>query len=266
MALVPSAARTITLTGWITTGSVSVRPVALVWPAKQSRDVLDFSVNIAAWLADGGNDVPTSITVTPLTLVQGDVTILPPLQVTTQLITCILAYGQGGATYGFAFSIVTEQGRLLEFEVTIAVLSTTPNVPTPLDPPAPVYWPFPYPARNQMSAQLSTCALTLAATVGATDDAVLFTSFAGLMVLRVQGGSSVNDPNYTLNLYAGTVIGGALIYSATGISNVNFDDTATFFIPAFVDGTITAQAINIDATACVITVSMLAVEVITVPE
>jgi hypothetical protein len=139
-AFTPSPARTLPYTGWIATGDPAVAPVPMVWPPKQPTDVLDFTVDFLAWLEDGGDDVLEIVTVTPPTVTPGDVTI-NVLNVGGSTVTCWLGNGQGGAVYPMEFSVSTALGRTASFEVTLAVLSDTPN--GTLGPaPAPVVWQF----------------------------------------------------------------------------------------------------------------------------
>jgi hypothetical protein len=140
---IPSPARTIVYTGWVTPPPNAI-PVPMVWTAKNPADVLDFSVDIFAWLADGGDDIPQVITLTPLTTVKGDVAIASPLIVGAGLITSWLSYGQAGGTYGIEFSISTLLGRTATFEVMLPILNVLPNPTLPTVPPVPVTWQFSY--------------------------------------------------------------------------------------------------------------------------
>ena len=141
MTFTPSPARTIPYVGWANIGSLSPAPLPMVWPVKEPADVLDYSVNVTAWLNDGGEDTLASVTVTPLSTVPGDVAIATPLIVTQPgLITAWLSYGQAGANYSLEYSIVTAAARTATFPVHIAVPSDLPNPTPPVDPPVPVTW------------------------------------------------------------------------------------------------------------------------------
>lgn len=139
----PSPARTIPYLGWFGTPSLSIPPVPMIWPAKEPQATLDYTVDLSAWLTDA-NDTMTSVTVTPLSTVAGDVAITPPLVVSGETITCWLTYGQGGAQYGFGFSVATYLGRTTQFEVQLAVLADLPNGPIPINGPVPVSWQMQY--------------------------------------------------------------------------------------------------------------------------
>jgi hypothetical protein len=134
---VPSPARTLAYTGWMATGDPAVVPPPMVWPAKEPTDVLDFTVDLSAWLADGGNDLLELVTVTPPSTTPGDIAV-NVLNVGGATVTCWLIAGQGGATYPMEFSVATQQGRTANFDVVLAVLSDTPNGTGPA--PGPVTW------------------------------------------------------------------------------------------------------------------------------
>lgn len=139
-AYVPSPARTIPLVGWINTGSACVIPSPMVFPAKTPADVLDFTVDLEAWLEDGGWDIMQAITVTPGTTTPGDVAIGSPLIVSAGLITSWLSFGVPGATYELEYLVATEFGRSLTFTVSVPVLNTLPVPTPPMGPPVPVTW------------------------------------------------------------------------------------------------------------------------------
>jgi hypothetical protein len=139
----PSPARTIPYLGWFATPSLLIPPVPMIWPAKEPQSTLDYTVDLSAWLADA-NDTMVSVTVTPLTTTPGDVAIIPPLVVSGETITCWLVYGQGGASYGFGFSVATYLGRTADFEVSLAVQPDLPNGPAPISGPVPVSWQMQY--------------------------------------------------------------------------------------------------------------------------
>jgi hypothetical protein len=136
---VPSPARTIVYTGWLTTPLNAV-PVPMNWPSKNPADVLDFSVDFSAWLADTDDDLIVAATLTPATTVRGDINIAYPLIVTSQMITAWLSYGQAGGTYEIEFSVNTFIGRTATFSVLLNVLNVLPNPTPPGSPPVAVAW------------------------------------------------------------------------------------------------------------------------------
>lgn len=137
---IPSPARTIPLVGWQNTGSSSICPLPMVFPTKNPADVLDFTIDLSAWLEDGGWDVMTSVTVTPATTTPGDAAIAPPLIVSAGEVTAWLSFGVQGGTYDLEYQVVTQFGRTLTFNVSLPISNALPIPSPPSGPPVPVNW------------------------------------------------------------------------------------------------------------------------------
>jgi hypothetical protein len=103
--------------------------------------------------------------------------------------------------------------------------------------------------------------LTLAGTLESVDFAVLLdTSPFHLLILQVLATTGGDPQNYHLFLYDGDPeVDGTQVYAATGITGASYSDTAPFFVPALVNGSLYAAAANVDSdpTAISLTVRMM---------
>jgi len=110
------------------------------WPAKDPGDVLDYSVDLSAWLADAAGDSFATITVTPEATTPGDLAILMlSANNNSGLITCWLGYGIEYDDYTMDITVLTVGGRTLDFSISLFIQSG-PEIPLPANPPVPMSW------------------------------------------------------------------------------------------------------------------------------
>jgi hypothetical protein len=144
VAWTPSSARTIALAEFA--GSPrpgrETHPPQLRWPAKQPGDVLDYSLDISAWLADA-TDAPVRVTATPIAVTLADVAI-SQVVITGGLVTTWLTGGAPGTDYAINVTIETLAGRKVNADCLIYALAGLPAPSPPSNPPGPVVWAVQY--------------------------------------------------------------------------------------------------------------------------
>ena len=109
------------------------------WPAKAGGSVLDYTVDLSAWLADADNDPIGSVTVSPESTAVGDVAVLMLQVDPAGVITCWLGYGVEYDDYAVDFSVATLGGRTLDFPVSLFIQQGDEGAPA-TTAPVPMSW------------------------------------------------------------------------------------------------------------------------------
>ena len=133
----PSAARTLTLLSpsGLPIRGVTIAPPILVWPAKGSGDVLDYSIDLTEWMRDAGDaisqTVSPTVSITPNSTA-GDMVAGPPL-VNGQLVTFAMSLGVPGTIYEVAVTVTTASNRSFTNVVALQVFTPpTGSAPGPI--------------------------------------------------------------------------------------------------------------------------------------
>lgn len=126
----PSSARLAVLDSFVPVprGSSIVAPV-LTWPAKDPADVLDYQLDISAALIGNDGDSIASLDVLVQPGAPGDLTLVNAAADGSSAVVW-LSLGQAGTTYLVTLSIVTVNGRTIQRDVQLPVLTLSqPAVP-----------------------------------------------------------------------------------------------------------------------------------------
>ncbi len=95
-------------------------PQPLAWPMKVPADVLDYSLDLRPWLADGGDSVEACSAQFITTGISGDFEITKPPS-PANVLTLWLGGGTPGTIYDVRFQIATTGGRSIEADVWVGV-------------------------------------------------------------------------------------------------------------------------------------------------
>ncbi len=132
----PSAARTLAIAPLQPLRGVRPAQPRLVWPAKASVELLDFSLDLSGWMADAGDSVAdATVEVTPA----GGETDLGIVWDTAagQVVVLAAAGGTAGTCYQVSIAVTTVIGRTGFWLVALPVDRRSPSVAAPaaLDAP-----------------------------------------------------------------------------------------------------------------------------------
>ena len=97
--------------------------VGLAWPTKAPDDVLDFSLDLSAWLCDSGQDSVGSFTaeVVATNGPAGTFEIMEQ-QLSGAILTIIASGGNSAVVYAIRLTVTTAAGRVLAIDVWLPVL------------------------------------------------------------------------------------------------------------------------------------------------
>lgn len=128
----PSTARSVVLDGFVPVprGVVPAAPAALVWPAKDPGDVLDYEFDVRAALVGNGGDSISTIDVVITPSNAGDL-VLNSAAADGGVVVLWLALGQPGTTYTVQVTVGTANGRTINRSILLPVQAlAAPPVPT----------------------------------------------------------------------------------------------------------------------------------------
>jgi hypothetical protein len=107
--------------------AVGYAPLQLQWPDKRPLDVLDYSLDLASWLADAGDTITS---VTARTSTPGLRIALSGAGFSGTVCTVFLTGGIGDKIYGVDLVVVTTNGLTEDFSIAIRVDGFAPLFPT----------------------------------------------------------------------------------------------------------------------------------------
>lgn len=135
--LIPSAARTVKIGGSCSCNQLS--PFLSVpsssptsWPSKASSDVLDYSLDLSAWLGQDELALTPSIAVTrssgAVSSTPEDLYILWSRFYTPSICTLMIGCGLLGASYNVRLTLSTVQGRVGVFTMPLTITAELPQI------------------------------------------------------------------------------------------------------------------------------------------
>jgi ribosomal protein S28E/S33 len=127
----PSIARRVILDGFVPVprGVIPAAPLALVWPAKDPGDVLDYELDIGAALRGNRGDSITTIDVVSTPGNPGDL-VVDSVTADGETVVLWLAAGQTGTIYSVQITIGTSNGRTINRAVLLPVQALAmPSIP-----------------------------------------------------------------------------------------------------------------------------------------
>ncbi len=127
----PSIARRVSLDGFapVPRGVIPAAPAALVWPAKDPGDTLDYVLDVHAALAGNFGDSIATIDVVISPNHTGDL-VMNAVNADGETVVLWLTAGQAGTTYSVQITVGTANGRVVNRTVLLPVQAlASPSVP-----------------------------------------------------------------------------------------------------------------------------------------
>lgn len=119
-------------------------PLLLRWPSKAPLEVLDYTLNLSAWLADGADSVSGLVPGVAPAADPYDLHVIS-WELTNSSATVLLANGLPDTDYLVSLLVLTQAGRTALFELSIHITDDTTGTTGTEPAPLPPVLPSPYP-------------------------------------------------------------------------------------------------------------------------